>query len=87
MARQVTELNITNFQETGATTAIARYTFNLEIKYIDNQGVARVHGPQQYTYPNALAPMPLNVRRAFAEKMIEAVARVALGIAEWRDYE
>lgn len=83
---QISELNITNFVNTGLTTAIPRYTFTLEIKYVDNAGVSRTHGPQSYTYPNGIAAMPENVRQAFAYKMIDATARVALGIATWDDY-
>lgn len=86
MAR-VTELNITNFVNTGLNTSIARYTFTLEIKYIDNAGVARVHGPQTYTYPNDLTAMPLSVRKRFAIDMINATARVVLGVDTWEMYD
>lgn len=85
-ARSVDEINISNFVNTGQTTPLARYTFTLHIKWVDAQGEAREHGPQTYTYPNDLASMPLAVRRMFAEKMIMAAARVALGIDEWSDY-
>lgn len=87
MARSVDQINITNFVNTGLTTALPRYTFTLEIKWTDSDGTARTHGPQTYTYPNDLAAMPLAVRRAFAEKMIMATARVALGIDDWSAYE
>lgn len=86
-ARSVDEINISNFVNTGQTTPLPRYTFTLHIKYTDTNGVAREHGPQTYTYPNDLAAMPLAVRRAFAEKMITATARVALGIDTWEMYE
>lgn len=84
---QVNELNITNFVSTGQNTPIARYTFTLEVKYTDDAGVARTHGPQTYTYPNDLAAMPLAVRKAFAIQMIAATARVFLGIDTWENYE
>lgn len=84
---QVAEFNISNFVNTGLTTPLPRYTFTLEVKYMDDAGVARTHGPQTYTYPNDLASMPLVVRKAFAIKMIDAAARVALGLAQWSDYE
>lgn len=87
MARNVDEINITNFVNTGQTTPFSRYTFTLEIKYVDNQGVKRTHGPQTYTFPNDLTSMPLAVRRRFAEQMIQATARVALGVSEWEDYQ
>lgn len=85
-ARSVDEINITNFVNTGLTTAIPRYTFNLEIKYTDLQGVKRTYSAT-HTYPNDLTPMPLRVRRRFAEDQIKAVARVAAGIDTWEDYE
>ena len=85
-ARSVNEINITNFVDTGLTTPMARYTFTLEIKWIDDQGVAHTHGPQTYTFPNDLVAMPLDVRKAFAEEMITATVRVALGIDNWEDY-
>lgn len=87
MARSIDEINITNFVNTGLTTAFSRYTFTLEIKYTDDAGVKRTHGPQTYTFPNDLTAMPLAVRRAFAEKMITAVARVTLGIDTWEMYQ
>lgn len=87
MARSIDEINVTNFVNTGQTTALPRYTFTLEIKYTDNAGVKRTHGPQTYTYPNDLASMPLVVRRKFAEMMITAVARVTLGIDDWEAYQ
>jgi hypothetical protein len=86
MARSVDEINITNFVNTGLTTPLPRYTFTLQIKYTNDAGVKQTHGPQTYTYPNDLAAMPLNVRRAFAEKMITATARVSLGIDTWEQY-
>jgi hypothetical protein len=86
MARSVDEINVTNFVNTGATTPMARYTFVLEIKYTNDAGVKQTHGPQTYTFPNDLATMPLAVRRKFAEEMIKATVRVALGIDDWEDY-
>ncbi len=85
--RQVNEIHITSFQNLGVTTPLPRYSFVLEVKYTDNEGVERTHGPVTKTYPNDLAAMPLSVRRAFAEKMITATVRVALGIDEWSDWE
>ena len=86
MARSVDEINITNFMNTGLTTAMARYTFTLEIKYTNDAGVKLTHGPQTYTYPNDLTAMPLTVRRKFAEQIIIATVRVALGIDTWEMY-
>ena len=86
MARSVDEINIANFVDTGLTTPMARYTFDLEIKWTDNLGVQHVSGPQTYTFPNDLAAMPLYVRKAFAEEMITATVRVSLGIDEWEMY-
>lgn len=87
MARTVSEINATNFVATGQTTPLPRYTFTLHVEWVGNDDVLREHGPQTYTYPNDLAAMPLAVRRAFAEKMIIATARVALGISTWEEYE
>lgn len=84
---QVTSLNISNFVDTGLTTPLPRYTFTLTVKWIDDTGVARTHGPQAYTYPNDLAAMPLIVRKRFAIDMISATARVALGVDTWSQYE
>jgi hypothetical protein len=86
-AQRVDEINISDFVNTGLTTPLSRYTFTLQIKYHDAEGVAQTHGPVTKTYPNDLAAMPLSVRRAFAEKMIIATARVALGIDTWEMYE
>ena len=87
MARSVDEINITNWVNTGLTTPFSRYTFTLEIKWTDDQGVHRTHGQQTYTFPNDLAAMPLLVRRRFANEMIVATARVALGIDTWEQYQ
>ncbi len=86
MPRNIEELNITNFQNTGQTTPIARYTFDIEIKWRNEAGVLQTHSSTR-TYPNALSDMPLRVQRRFVEEMIEAKVRVALGLAEWEDYE
>lgn len=86
-ARSVDSVIIENFVNTGQTTPLPRYTFQLTVRWTDDAGVARVHGPQTYTYPNDLAAMPLTVRRAFAEKMVNATVRVALGIDDWGMYE
>jgi len=86
-ARSVDEINITNWVDTGQTRQMARYTFTLQIKWTDEQGVKRTHGPQTYDFPTDLAPMPLAVRRRFANEMIVAAARVALGIDTWEQYQ
>jgi hypothetical protein len=86
-ARSVDEVNISNFVDTGLTTAMARYTFSLTIKYTDANGAHQVHGPVTKTFPNDLAAMPLAVRKRFAQDMINATVRVALGIDDWSQYE
>lgn len=85
-ARSVDEINVTSFVETGLTTPLDRYTFTLEVKYHDANGVAQTYGPTMHTFPNDLSTMPLVVRRAFAEAMIKAVVRVSLGIDDWSQY-
>lgn len=87
MTRSIDEINIANFVNTGQTTPFSRYTFTLEIKWTNDAGVKQTHGPQTYTFPNDLTSMPLAVRRRFAEAMITATARVALGVSNWEDYQ
>lgn len=84
--RSVNEINITNWTVTGANVPFPQYQFNLEIKWTDENGVQHTHGPQQYRFPNDIANMPLEIRRAFAEQMIIATARVTLGVNSWEDY-
>lgn len=83
----VNEINIDQFTNTGLTTPIPRYSFRLHIVWTDEAGEQRTHGPQTYLYPNDIAAMPLSVRRRFAIDMINATARVALGIDTWEMYE
>ena len=85
LARSVEEVNITNWTATGSNVSIPQYQFDLEIKWTDNSGNPRVH-TGAYRYPNDIASMPLAVRRRYAEDMIVATARVALGIDTWDDY-
>ena len=85
-ARSVDEINITNWTNTGLTTPFSRYTFVLQIKWTDNAGIKHIHGPLVYTFPNDLSDMPLAVRRRFANEMLIAKVRVALGINSWEDY-
>jgi len=66
---------------------MARYTFTLEVKWTDDQGGKHTYGPTTQSFPDDLTPMPLAVRRAFAEQMIIALVRVTLGISQWSDYE
>jgi len=85
-AQSVDEMNITNWQETGANVQIPQYSFDLEIKWTDQFGVKREHSGT-YLYPNDISEMPNKVRRRFAEEMIVAAARVELGIDEWEGYD
>jgi len=86
MARSVDELNITNWTATGQDVPISQYEFDLEIKWTNYDETKHVHGPQTYTFPNDIASMPLNVMREFAQQMIIATARVALGIDTWEQH-
>ncbi len=83
MARSVDQLNITNWQATGQNVPIPQYEFDLEIKWTADDGTKHVHGPQTYRFPNDIASMPLPVMREFAQQMIVATARFALGIDTW----
>lgn len=84
-ARSIDEINSRNWQENPTTVRIPQYQFDLQIKWTDLQGGKHEHNGT-YRYPNDIAEMPLNVRRKFAEKMIIATVRVALGISTWDDY-
>lgn len=85
MVRSVEEINITNWQVTGANVSIPQYQFDLEVRWTDNDGNPRTH-TGTYRYPNDISSMPLNVRRHYAEAMVIAAVRVQLGINEWSDY-
>jgi len=87
MVRNVDQINITNFVNTGATTPFSRYQFTLELWWTNDDGTKGHHGPLQYTFPNDLSTMPLLTRRYFAEQMITAMVRVTLGIESWSNYE
>lgn len=82
----VHEINIGNFQQTGQSVNIDQYSFDLEVKWTDDDGVYHEHSGT-YRYPNDLASMPLRVRRTFAIEQIIAVVRVTLGIDDWSMYE
>lgn len=82
----VNELNITQFTNTGLTTAIPRWTFQLHIKYTDDSGVLRTYGPATHTWPNDLTGIPTNVQNKFMQQIITAKVRVTLGIDSWDDY-
>jgi hypothetical protein len=86
MTRSIDELNITNFVNTGLTTPLDRYTFDIELKWTDDSGVQHEHSANR-TFPNALSAMPLAVRKEFAIQMLTAVVRVELGLDSWEDYQ
>lgn len=85
MTRSVDEINITNFVDTGLTTPLDRYIFDVEIKWTSDDGVQHEHSTSR-TFPNALLAMPLAIRKEFAIQMLIAVARVELGVNSWEDY-
>ena len=84
--RSVDEINISNWAVTGESIKIPQYSFTIEIKWTDSDGVKHTYGPTTKLYPNDIADMPLLVRKRFAEEMIIATARVALGIDTWESY-
>jgi len=86
MARSIDRINITGFVNTGQTWQMARYTFTLQIDWVDDAGVKHTYGPTAHSFPDDLVDMPLAVRREFAEKMIEVVVRVSLGVNTWEQY-
>lgn len=85
MAHNIHEINIANWTDTGLTTPFPRYTFDLQVKWTDDEGVSREHN-SVYTYPNDLSDVPLRVVRMWAEEQICAKVRVALGIDSWDNY-
>lgn len=85
MVRSIDEANITNWVDTGASTRIDRYQFDLEVKWTGSDGVKHQHN-DTYTYPNDLADAPLGVKRVWAEEQIMAAVMVQLGIHSWEDY-
>lgn len=86
-AQSIDEINISNWQETGLNVSIPQYSFDIEIKWTDLDGVKHTYGPTTKRYPNDIASMPLAVRKRFAEEMIIATARVELGIDDWEAYK
>lgn len=86
MTRSVDEINITNFVDTGLTTPLNRYTFDLEVKWTADDGTKNEHSSNR-VFPNALTSMPLSVRRRYAIEMIVAIVRVEMGLDSWEDYE
>ena len=84
--RSVDEINISNWTVTGVNVQIPQYSFVIEIKWTDNDGEKHTYGPVTKKYPNDIADMPLLVRKRYAEEMIIATARVALGIDDWSMY-
>ena len=78
--RSVDRIDITNWQATGLKTSIDRYTMVLEFWWTENDGTARHHGPQTYTWPNDLAGIPLGVLKGWAEQIIVQAVRYNLGI-------
>lgn len=86
--QSVDELHIKNFVDTGLTTPLDRYTFDLEIKWTNFDGTTGSHASNR-TFPNALSAMPLDARRRNAERMITEIVRVelGLGINTWEDFK
>jgi len=85
MARSVDEINITNWQELAQTTAVTRRSFDIEIKWTNDDGTKGTHSSLR-TFPGALSAMPNEVLRRFVEQMIMAIVRVELGIDSWENY-
>ena len=87
MARNVDQINITNWAATGSTVPVPQYSVDVEIYWTNDDGSQGHHGPETYLWPNVLADVPLKVVREFMREMIEARARVELGIDTWDMYE
>lgn len=86
-AQSVDEVHITNWVDTGLTSPLSRFTMNVRVKWTDSAGVKQDSGVVAHTFPNDLSVMPLAARRFFANQMIMATVRVALGIDQWADYQ
>ncbi|MGD8499003.1 MAG: hypothetical protein PVJ86_00055 [Phycisphaerales bacterium] len=86
MARSIDAIFYTNWQETESNIPIPQYSLHIKINWTNEDGNQHEH-EDDYLFPNVLADMPLKVRRRYAEEMMTAKARVALGINSWEDYE
>lgn len=81
----VSELNITNFVQSG-NTSIPRWTFSIHVKYTLDDGVPREYGPATHTWPNDLTGIPTDVQQKMMREIITAKTRVSLGISGWDEY-
>lgn len=79
---QVHELNISNWQKLAQTTAIPRWQFNIQIKYVNDAGVAQEHNGT-YTFPGVLAGVPDAVMREWVQEWIQRLAYHQLGIQSY----
>lgn len=78
-------LSVLDWQVTGHTVGIPQYSMAIEIHWTDREGERHVHS-DTYRYPDDITAMPLTVRRHFAEQMITATARVAIGLNGWEAF-
>ena len=85
-ARNVDQVLISNWQQTGPTPPVAQWSVDITVRWTDMEGVAHEHAAT-HIFPNEMAVMPLRSRRFFMEQIIMAGVRVALGIDTWEDYQ
>lgn len=81
----VNELNISGWTNTGLTTPIPRWTFQLSIKWTNNSGVQNIYGPATHTWPNDLSGTPDDYLKKLMTKVIADKARVTIGEMTWEE--
>ena len=84
-ARSVDEINISDVHATGSTVPVGQYSFVIEVKWTDHDGIKHEHS-DTYIWPNVLSDVPNNVVKEFMQEMVIAKVRVALGIDDWENY-
>jgi len=78
--RSVDQILIGNIQDTGLTTPIKRYTFDLEITWTTSDGAVHHHGPATYVWPNDLADVPLSIVKQWGVDLVIQAVRWRLGV-------
>lgn len=78
--RQLDRIDISQVRDTGLTTRIARYEFDLEFWWTNTDGSKGHHGPQTYVWPNDLSDVPPHIVKRWATDLITQAVRWRLGL-------
>lgn len=82
---QIHEINFAGLNATGSTAPVPQYTFNVNIKWTDDNGNAQEH-TGTYTWPNILSQAPNGwLRRTVIEHILTPMALDYLGIQPLED--